>query len=195
MTANDDAIVVVVEDERELADTYAEWLREYHTVSTAYTGEEALSAIDEEVDVVLLDRRLPDIPGRTVLQRIRAEGINARVAMITAVDPDFDIIEMPFDDYVVKPVLKAELHGIVDRLLKLSTYNDRFQESFALASKLRVLEDEKTTGELAESEDYTRIRARLDELSDGIDDMLADFDDQDFEALYRDLSKSQDDKE
>lgn len=184
--------VVVVEDERELADTYADWLREFHTVATAYTGEEALTVIDDTVDVVLLDRRLPDIPGSDVLQGIRDEGINARVAMITAVDPDYDIIEMPFDDYVVKPILKAELHDIVNRLLKLSNYEAQFRESFSLATKLQILENEKPEAELADHQEYTQMQDRLDELSDGIDDILADFEDRDFELLYRELNDDTD---
>lgn len=52
------ASVLVVEDERNLADFYAEWLRKADRMKTAYHGEEALELLDETIDVVLLDRRM-----------------------------------------------------------------------------------------------------------------------------------------
>ena len=109
--------VLVVEDKEELAETFAAWLEPDHEVRLALTGHEALDLADETVDVVLLDRRLPDIDGREVLDRLRADGLDCRVCMVTAVQPDFDILDMGFDDYAVKPVFQDDL--LVDRLQRL----------------------------------------------------------------------------
>lgn len=54
------ATVLVVDDEKDLADVYAEHLKERYTVRTEYSGNEALEAMSPDVDVVLLDRRMPD---------------------------------------------------------------------------------------------------------------------------------------
>jgi len=59
--------------------------------------------IDETVDVVLLDRMMPGMSGQEVLAAIRERGLDCRVAMVTAVDADFDVIEMGFDEYLGKP--------------------------------------------------------------------------------------------
>lgn len=59
-------LVLVVEDEPDLADLYAAWLGDEYRVRTAYGGQEALDELDEaddEVDAILLDRRMPGFPG------------------------------------------------------------------------------------------------------------------------------------
>ena len=180
--------VVIVEDERELADTYARWLATDYDVRTAYSAEEALEAIDESVDAVLLDRRLPDRSGSAVLERIRGAGIDCAVAIITAVDPDFDIVEMGFDDYVVKPVLRAELLETVSRLIRITAYDARYRESFGLVRKLTVLEGEKTADELADSEEYDRLREAFETVQEEIESTLEAFDDEDFATAYRSLT-------
>ena len=111
-------LVLVVEDEPDLADLYAAWLGDEYRVRTAYGGREALDELDEadEVDAILLDRRMPGLSGDEVLTAVRDRGIDCRVAMVTAVEPDFDILEMGFDDYLVKPVSKDDLLGVVETM-------------------------------------------------------------------------------
>ena len=101
---SDTATVLVVDDEEEVADVYALRLRNEYDTRVAYGGEDALETIDVDVDVVLLDRRMPDIPGDEVLEQIREKGYDCRIIMLTAVDPGLDIVEMPFDEYLCKPV-------------------------------------------------------------------------------------------
>ena len=86
---------------------YALRLDRYET-RTAYGGREALEAVDGSVDVVLLDRRMPEIPGDEVLGRIRTTGYNCRVIVLTAVDPGPDIVEMHFDDSSKLALLEDE---------------------------------------------------------------------------------------
>ena len=113
MTRDPDATVLAVDDEPDLAELYRVYLDPAYDVRIATGGEEALDAMDETVDVVLLDRRMPDMSGHEVLDAIRGEGYDARVAMLTAVEPDVDIVEMPFDDYKTKPVTKEDLLTLV----------------------------------------------------------------------------------
>lgn len=181
--------VLVVEDETELVKTFGRWLGSEYEVITATSADAALNAINETVDVVLLDRRLPDRPGGEVLQKIREEGYDCRVAMITAVDPDVDILDMEFDDYIVKPVPQDELLAIVSRLLSLAKYNDRVKQSFRLASKLAVLEAEKSSQALQQNPDYQAKREKLEDLNEDIDDLLAEFDEGSFAVAYRDLER------
>ncbi|MFB6270737.1 MAG: response regulator [Halobacterium sp.] len=92
------ATVLVVEDETPLAALYERWLSDAYRVRVANTGGDALDRFDGAVDVVLLDRRLPDRPGSEVLERIRGHDSDCQVAMVTAVEPDEDVLEMGFDD-------------------------------------------------------------------------------------------------
>jgi DNA-binding response OmpR family regulator len=170
-TDGDEATVLVVDDNKAIADTYAAFLREEYTVRTAYSGEEALTAVDATVDVVLLDRRMPDVSGDEVLAEIRSRALDPRVVMLTAVDPDFDILDMPFDAYVVKPVGRGDVVGVVAEMCQRAGYDDEFRRFLSLASKRAALEREKDDAELADSEEYDRIEDRLASLRErlGID--------------------------
>jgi DNA-binding response OmpR family regulator len=170
----DDPVVLVVEDEPDLAELYTAWLDPYCTVRTAYDGETALERIDGSVDIVLLDRRMPGLSGDAVLDTIRERGIDSRVAMVTAVEPDFDIVEMGFDDYLVKPVSADDLVDTVDQLLLRSTYDEQLQELFALSSKKAILESQKTEAQLRASEEYARLEDRLAVKRARVDDTVAE---------------------
>jgi DNA-binding NtrC family response regulator len=137
---------------------------EEYDVRTAYGGEEALAAIDDDVDVALLDRRMPDLSGDEVLKRIRQRGIDVRVAMVTAVEPDFDIVNMPCQDYLVKSVDREDILDTVERLLRLAEYDQKQRELSSKKVRRNVLEVEKTERELAESEAFQRLERRIDEL-------------------------------
>ncbi|GGL23441.1 DNA-binding protein [Halarchaeum grantii] len=185
--------VLVVEDDRDLADLYAAWLEGEHDVRIANTASEALEEFDAEVDVVLLDRRLPESSGDEVLSSIREEGSDAQVAMVSAVDPDFDIIEMGFDAYLVKPVTREELMDLVGRLLTRRVYTVEVREYFALASKRAALESRKDAETLAENEEYQRLLADLEALESALDEEMGSLSDEDVVAVFKSLSDGQPD--
>ncbi|SDF60385.1 Response regulator receiver domain-containing protein [Halorubrum xinjiangense] len=185
-------LVLVVEDEPDLADLYAAWLGDEYRVRTAYGGREALDQLDEadnEVDAILLDRRMPGLSGDEVLTAVRDRGIDCRVAMVTAVEPDFDILEMGFDDYLVKPVTSDTLRETVEGLLRRGEYDSEVQELFSLTSKKAMLEAEKSATDLADNAEYQRLTDRIEELRERADksrDAVAT-DDDDYEKLFQDF--------
>ncbi len=181
--------VLIVEDEPDLADLYAAWLQDRCTVDTAYDGTTALESIDEQIDIVLLDRRMPGFSGDAVLETIRERELDCRVAMVTAVEPDFDIIGMGFDDYLVKPVSKDELVSIIDQLVLRSTYDTQLQEFFSLASKKALLDAQKTDAERKSSREYAALEDRLAVLRTTVDETVTELLDQEgHRQLFRDLT-------
>jgi DNA-binding response OmpR family regulator len=186
---------LVVEDEPDLADLYAAWLGDEYRVRTAYGGNEALDVLDEagdDVDALLLDRRMPGLSGDEVLDAVTDRGIECRVAMVTAVEPDFDILEMGFDDYLVKPVTSDTLRDTVKTLLTRNDYDAGVQDLFSLTSKKAMLEAEKSASELADNEEYQELTARIDELRDDVDRSLeAVTEDDDFEELFREFDSDE----
>ncbi|PSQ08012.1 DNA-binding protein [Halobacteriales archaeon QS_6_71_20] len=180
-------VVLVVEDEPDLADLYAAWLGTEYDVRTAYGGHEALDRLSDDVDVILLDRRMPGLSGDEVLDEVRDRGVDARVAMVTAVEPDFDIVAMGFDEYLVKPVTRESLLDTVEGLYGRSGYDSRMQELFAVASKKAVLESEKGRAALEESEEYRKLERRTEELRAELDEDVASFGDDDFDSAFRSL--------
>ena len=178
--------ILVVDDETDIADLYTTWLGLDHEVRTAYGGEEALERADEDVDIVFLDRQMPDYSGDEVLERIRDQGLDSRVVMVTAVDPDFDIVSMEFDDYLTKPVMREDLSEAVDSMREHDDYDQTLQEYFALTSKKATLEAEKTPSELQDSEEYQEMVERVEELEAEADVAVSGFDD-DYDSLFQEF--------
>lgn len=183
-TSDDSACILIVEDEKEIADLYAIWLADAYEVETAYDGEEALSKLDDSVDVVLLDRRMSGIDGDEVLETIRERGLESRVVIVSAVTPDFDVIEMGFDDYLTKPVTEDDLHNAVEQMLTRANYNQLLQGFYQLTSKKTVLESEKRVAELRASEEYDDLLNRISVVRNQLEETTADFDDEDFKAAF-----------
>ncbi|MFB6183984.1 MAG: response regulator [Haloarculaceae archaeon] len=179
------ATVLVVDDEQEVADVYSLRLQSEYTVKTAYGGTQALEKIDEDIDVVLLDRRMPDLSGDDVLDELESSDLNPRVIMLTAVDPDFDILDMGFDDYLRKPVDKDDLVSAIEQQLSAQRYDERVEKYLELSSKLALLEDEKSAHELDDNAEVAELRKRVDALGAEIDESVSEIDD--FDAAFRDL--------
>jgi DNA-binding response OmpR family regulator len=186
-SGSDQATVLVVDDEEEVADVYALRLRNEYETRTAYGGEEALETIDEHVDVVLLDRRMPDIPGDEVLEEIRAMPLDCKVIMLTAVDPGMDILELDFDDYLCKPVEKADLVSAIDQQLEVQRYDDRLSEYLEVSSKVALLKAELSPQEVEANDELQELTARAEELRAEMDGTLEEFDD--IETAFQEIAR------
>jgi YesN/AraC family two-component response regulator len=182
-----DATVLIVDDEQSLADLYAYWIDEFATARTAYDGNEALEKLDNNVDVMLLDRRMPGLSGDDVVDAVSEQSLDVRIVMVTAVDPGFEIVDMEIDDYLVKPVDQPEIMETVERMVVRSSYDDQLQRKFQLVEKKVTLEAAKTPHELDESEEYQDLVDRLDALERELDSTVEEFDDNDFTVAFREL--------
>lgn len=160
--------VLVVDDEREVADAYALRLEQTYDVRAAYGGEQALEAIDDSIDVVLLDRRMPGMAGDEVLDALRDRGYDCGVIMVTGVDADLDIIDMPFDDYLIKPVDRDALFEAVEDQLDARERDEAVSKLFSVTAKIGVLEGELSSSELENNPEYERLKERADDLRERI---------------------------
>lgn len=165
----DERVILVAEDDRRVAEMHTTWLEDEYAVRTAYDGEQALRKLDTDVDVVVLDRRMPGLSGDEVLDWIRSQRYDCRVVMVTSRDPKEDILDLDFDEYVSKPVLKDGLRGVVADLLERSVYDRETQEFLALGSKLAVLEAEHGQDELEASEEYAVLKDRFESVRASLD--------------------------
>lgn len=177
------ATVLAVDDLPEYLDLYEVILGERYDLRTARDGESALEALDEDVDVVLLDRNMPEVSGDDVLERIRDAGYDCRVAMVSAVEPSVDVLEMGFDTYLVKPVSGDHLVETVERLLRRARYDDGLQELYALCSKRALLRahDERERDAIAE------LERRIEERRKSLDHVAQHFSADDFRATFHDI--------
>jgi DNA-binding response OmpR family regulator len=188
--SDNERTVLVVDDEPDLADLYTAWLDEGYETRIAYGGAAAIEAFDEDVDVALIDRLMPEMSGDEVLEHIRETGHDCQVAMVTAVEPDFDIIEMGFDDYLVKPILRDELLEAVENLLSRADYDSQLRDLYALVSKRAALVTQKSEEELANSEEYQELEDRIAALQSELDQTTMELESEDFEVAFRKLSEN-----
>jgi DNA-binding response OmpR family regulator len=113
--------VLVVEDERLLAEAIAEGLRRLSmAVDVCYDGDAALERVwVHAYDVVVLDRDLPGAHGDEVCAAIVAGDGHARVLMLTAASQVTDRVDglgLGADDYLTKPFAFAELIARIQAL-------------------------------------------------------------------------------
>lgn len=115
--------ILLIEDNRDYARTLQSNLeREGYEVSVAFTGLEGLQqAKAQQPDLIILDLMLPAMNGFTVLQRLRDEGREAPVLIMTALGTEEEKLRgfgLGADDYVVKPTGLLEILARVKALLK-----------------------------------------------------------------------------
>lgn len=182
-TAGGPPRVLVVEDDSDTRDLYADCLAGAYDVTAVATGEAAVAALDDSVDVVLLDRRMPDLHGDDVLDLIRESGVDVRVAVVTGVDADLDLVGLPVDAYVEKPLEAGELRETVDRLVRVGRYDDRVRRYCAATQKLAALDDAPGVSEHDAA--YRELVRRRETLERGVDDLRGALDAADYELLFR----------
>lgn len=115
--------ILIVEDERTALQALSSLIQdEGFEVIQAETGEQGLqTALNQEPDLILLDIRLPDIDGLTVLEKLRAGYCDAAVIIMTAETSSSNAIratKLGAFDYVSKPINDEHLLVLIQRALE-----------------------------------------------------------------------------
>jgi len=128
-TPNDPVHVLVVDDERAVREALSRALRlNDYRVSLAANGLEALAAVEAgDVDAVVLDVMMPGIEGTGVARRLRQDGHDVPILMVTARDDVPDRVaglDAGADDYLPKPFALEELLARLRALLRRTGADD-----------------------------------------------------------------------
>jgi DNA-binding response OmpR family regulator len=115
-------LVLVADDDEDILQLVAFRLeRAGYQIVTACDGQQALSiALDREPDLAVLDVMMPKLTGLEVTERLRAEGKQMPIVLLTARVQDEDLArgyEAGADDYIKKPFSPQELRARVEAIL------------------------------------------------------------------------------
>ena len=135
--------ILLIEDNRDYAATLSANLeREGYDVAIAANGVDGLAmARRDDPDLIILDLMLPAMSGFTVLQRLRDEGREAPVLIMTALGTEEEKLRgfgLGADDYVVKPCGLLEILARVRALLKRASGGSAAPRSEARVGDLTI---------------------------------------------------------
>jgi DNA-binding response OmpR family regulator len=118
--------ILIVEDEADILELLEYTLgKEYEIIGCLDTSN-VIDILDQEtVDLIIMDRNLPNIEGSVFIQELRAKGYSQHVIYLSAKDADEDILEgfnRGGDDYITKPfnidIVKARVKSVINRVKK-----------------------------------------------------------------------------
>lgn len=136
--------ILVIDDEYGIRTGVRQILElEGFTVEDAETGKDAFAAMDRSTfDVILIDYRLPDIDGLTLLQAIRSRELDVMTCMITAyanIETAIAATRQGIDFFLPKPFSPDDLIGVVETLLRHKAIREE-AETLRLAHEASLLE-------------------------------------------------------
>jgi len=120
---NDTQTILIVDDEEDILDLLEFTLENdgYDVITTVDTSNIKNLLDEENIDLILMDRNLPNIEGSLFIKKLQKDGYNYPVIYISAKDKDEDILEgfdRGADDYITKPFKIPELKARVKAILK-----------------------------------------------------------------------------
>ena len=138
--------ILIVDDERHNRDLLEVMLKpEGFQLTSAATGEEALAIIAREPpDLILLDVMMPGMDGYAVTAKIKSDPVarSIPVILLTALD-DRNArmlgLNAGAEDFLTKPVDRAELSVRVRNLLRLKAYSDELQATLVALDEARMM--------------------------------------------------------
>lgn len=183
-TDNETDTILVVDDEDDVRQTYELYIDSGgYEVELAANGGEALVELNDDVDLVLLDRRMPGMSGDEVLEHILDWNMDCRVIMVTAVEPSENIIEMGFDDYLTKPVSKDVVLDTIEQHLLFDRYETLLTEYHAVTRTYATLKS-NLDSERSKLEQLEQERAQLREQ---LRDTVESFTDTEIQDVFTEL--------
>jgi len=128
--------ILVIEDDRETRDYLVQGLTQAgHVVDSAGDGKDGLFlALDQDFDVLIVDRMLPGLDGLSIVETVRKSEQQTPILILSAlgeVDDRVEGLQRGGDDYLVKPFAFSELEARLDALVR------RF-DGQAVATRLQV---------------------------------------------------------
>ncbi|MBX0302670.1 response regulator transcription factor [Haloarcula salinisoli] len=161
--------VLVIDDDSDLRSLYRCWLAESFEVRTAADGVAGLGRLDEDIDVVLIDRQMPRKDGVSVAEDLDRRELDPAVVMISSVEPDVDLLDISVDDYLQKPVERTAVLDSVKRALAVAEQPRPRRHLVSLDRRRQIVEATASPETLNGETAYQQTVDTLDSHSDTLD--------------------------
>ena len=115
-------LILIIEDNKDMQSLLVNIFEEegFRTL-IADNGETAINMFDDlNIDVMLLDKRLPDIDGFSIISQARDLGLDSKIVLLTAYgDPAIQkrALDLGADAYMTKPFNNFELISLVKQIV------------------------------------------------------------------------------
>jgi CheY-like chemotaxis protein len=110
--------ILLIEDDAKLRDLYE---RRFDALGNCAvtgrgTGARGLDALDDTVDVIVLDWNLPDADGRQMLEAIERRAPDTPLIVNSGTEYPDDVAALPCDEYLMKPVTREQWEATFDEI-------------------------------------------------------------------------------
>lgn len=129
--------ILLIEEDEQTAQFIRNGLHELgHMLHHERDGKDGLlNILSQEFDIILADRRLPNMDGLTILKRARAASVQTPFMFITNMDNVDDKVEgldAGADDYLIKPFAFSELRARIDALARRPGGREVLQQTIVI---------------------------------------------------------------
>jgi signal transduction histidine kinase len=136
--------ILVVEDNRDLADNIGRCLKPYYNIRIAHNGKEALEKLKEELpDLIVSDVMMPEMDGYELCRRVKDDELTRHIPVVlltarTKLSEKIDGYKHGADQYLAKPFNPKELQVIIESLLSQRELQSKLSKALKTLQETQV---------------------------------------------------------
>lgn len=163
--------VLIIDDEKPLAELIEAYIPTEWDTTLVHDVESAIKELSPEYDLYFIDRRLSGGDGREILQELDNRGYNCCKFVVSAIEPDLDLLELSFTDYIVKPVEMDDIREMVSRCEQLLAAGEPTRQYYECRAKQALLAGSVPVTTRESSSEYDELKEELQACRavDGVD--------------------------
>lgn len=142
------ATVLLADGDPRITGMFEGWLTDRYDVERAHDGDAVRRSMSDATDVLLIERTLPGVDAKSFVERVRDD---CRVVLLLGKRPEMDLLEVPCDDVLQKPVVRDTALESVERQLERADESEKQRRRAALEARQSLLESVYPSDALDES--------------------------------------------
>lgn len=158
--------VLLADGDPRITAMFESWLGDRFDVTRAHDGEAVADHLRDPPDVLLVERGLPDADPERLLEAARTD---CRTILLLGKRPDLDLLDLPCDDVLRKPVVRDTAVETVETQLERAGEPEEERTRAALAARCSMLESILPRGSFEGSLEFFEASTRTEALEEAPD--------------------------